>query len=134
MTEQSHELSQTKTHPQQSDNVFDDGFLRVEHDNYYVSCQIRAIKLIRTDFLIVSVLTKSIGSSVSPEVIWSYLFDDGRPLNIESLKVHVSHARRRLAPFGIQIEKMNTAGFKLNSLGKITNVDLTSHPVTTDNH
>lgn len=41
-------MAQTNGH---SSDVYDDGHLRVEHDNYYVACDGTPIKLPRTEFL-----------------------------------------------------------------------------------
>ena len=48
-----------KEENQMPDDVFDNGFLRVEHRNYYVACGGTPIKLPRTEFLIFSRLTRT---------------------------------------------------------------------------
>ena len=35
-----------------AEDIYDDGFLRVEHKNYYVACGGNPLKLLRTEFLI----------------------------------------------------------------------------------
>ena len=42
-----------------AEDIYDDGFLRVEHKNYYVACGGSPIKLPRTEFLIFSRLTRT---------------------------------------------------------------------------
>ena len=46
-----------------ADDVYDDGYLRVEHNAYYVSCSGTPIKLPRTEFLIFSRLVRSAGEN-----------------------------------------------------------------------
>ena len=42
-----------------ADNVYDDGYLRVEHQTYYAACSGTPIKLPRTEFLIFSRLVRT---------------------------------------------------------------------------
>ena len=54
------------THAQPSEaDVYDDGHLRVEHENYYVSCGGEEVRLRRKEFLIVSLLARRAGSIVT---------------------------------------------------------------------
>jgi len=54
------ELSLTeKRDSQVAEGVYDDGYLRVEHKNYYVACGGQSLKLPRTEFLILSRLSRS---------------------------------------------------------------------------
>ena len=54
------ELSLTEQkNPQIADDVYDDGYLRIEHHNYYVACGGQALRLPRTEFLILSRLARS---------------------------------------------------------------------------
>ena len=62
------ERAGTKTNS--PDDVYDDGFLRVEHKNYYVSCAGQSIKLPRTEFLIFSRLARSPERIVTAEELW----------------------------------------------------------------
>jgi DNA-binding response OmpR family regulator len=93
--------------------VFDDGRLRVEHENYYVSLSGRVLKLPRKEFLIVSRLAQSAGRVVRVEEIWRHAWGAGVPFNAESLHVHVYRLRRRLAPHGVRIETMVNVGYRL---------------------
>ncbi len=54
-----------------TDDVYDDGFLRVEHRNYYVSCGGSPVKLPRTEFLIFSRLVRTTNRIVTADELWS---------------------------------------------------------------
>jgi len=98
---------------QAADKIYDDGFLRVEHENYYVECEGVHLKLSRGEFLIISLLTQKAERYVTAEYIWRYIWSDSRPVNVESLKVVVSTLRRKLKPFQIKIETMANVGYRL---------------------
>lgn len=94
-------------------DIYDDGFLRVEHKNYYVSCGGSAIKLPRTEFLIFSRLTRTPNRIVASEELWSAVWGTNKPLNTESLHVYIYRLRAKLAEFGLQIETMVNVGYLL---------------------
>jgi len=94
-------------------DVYDDGFLLVEHKNYHVECGNKPLKLGRAEFLIVSLLVQKVERFVSAEAIWNHLWEGGKPLNFESLKVMICRLRRKFAPFDIRIEPMANFGYKL---------------------
>ena len=93
--------------------VYDDGRLRVEHDNYYVACGGSALQLPRKEFLILSRLARNAERVVSAEDIWRHAWPPSAALNAESLHVHIYRLRRRLAPFHIHIETMVNIGYRL---------------------
>lgn len=93
--------------------IYDDGFLRVEHRNYYVACGWKLIKLGRAEFLITSILAQNANRFIKGRDIWYYVWQDERPFNQESLKVVVCNLRHHFAPFGITIETMAKVGYKL---------------------
>ncbi len=93
--------------------VYDDGRLRVEHDNYYVSCDGSALKFPRAEFLLLSRLARNMERVVRAEELWRHAWGDGKPYNAESLHVHVYRLRAKLAPFGVQIETMVNVGYRL---------------------
>ena len=95
------------------ESVYDDGRLRVEHDNYYVSCDGEVIKLPRTEFLVLSRLAMSAGRIVESEELWYHAWAGSKPYNPESLHVHVYRLRLKLAPFGVRIETMVNVGYSL---------------------
>ncbi len=93
--------------------LYDDGFLLVEHRRYHVACGGTPVKLGRCEFLIVSILLQNANRFTSYETIWNYLWQDTRAFNQESLKVIIYNLRRQFAPFGIRIETMVNVGYKL---------------------
>lgn len=93
--------------------VYDDGRLRVEHDNYYVSYDGAALKFPRTEFLLLSRLTMSAGRVVKATELWSHAWGDSKPYNGESLHVHMYRLRAKLAPYHLRIETMVHVGYRL---------------------
>ncbi|MCY7374832.1 MAG: helix-turn-helix domain-containing protein [Pyrinomonadaceae bacterium] len=93
--------------------IYDDGFLRVEHENFYVECGGEHLRFGRGEFLIISLLSQKAERYVTAELIWNYLWNASRPLNLESLKVFIYNLRRKLKPFGIEIETMANVGYRL---------------------
>jgi two-component system, OmpR family, response regulator len=98
---------------QEAPDVYDDGFLRVEHSNYYVACGGRSLKLSRIEFLIISRLVRNADRIVPSEELWRYAWGDGRPFNQVSLHVHIYRLRRKLAPYGINIDTMVNVGYRM---------------------
>jgi DNA-binding response OmpR family regulator len=94
-------------------NFYDDGRLRVEHDNYYASCDGHAVRLPRAEFLLLSRLALNAGRVVESEELWRHAWGGGKPYNAESLHVHIYRLRRRLEPFGPRIETMVNVGYCL---------------------
>lgn len=99
--------------PDSEDNVFDDGHLRVEHSNYYVACAGNAIRLARTEFLIISRLARSPERIVTSDELWQQAWADHKPFNPVSLHVYIYRLRRKLAPYGLRIETMVNVGYML---------------------
>jgi DNA-binding response OmpR family regulator len=95
------------------DDVYDDGVLRVEHKNYYVSFAGQAIKLPRTEFLIFSRLARTPDRIVTTEELWEYAWGVGKPLNTESLHVYIYRLRNKLLPFELRIDTMVNVGYRL---------------------
>ena len=97
--------------------VFDNGLLRVEHVNYYVSLGGRQLRLPRKEFFIVSRLARNFDRIVSSEEIWRYAWGDAAPFNAESLHVHIYRLRRRLEPAGLYLDTMVNVGYRLTDAG-----------------
>lgn len=95
------------------DDVYDDGVLRVEHKNYYVSFAGQSIKLPRTEFLIFSRLARTPDRIVSAVELWEYAWGANKPLNTESLHVYMYRLRNKLPPFELRIETMVNVGYRL---------------------
>src|SRR6186997_2524968 len=70
-------------------DVYDDGYLRVEHQNYYVACDGQSIKLPRTEFLIFSRLARTPERIVVAADLWECVWGKEKPLNPESLHVYI---------------------------------------------
>lgn len=94
-------------------DVYDDGYLRVEHANYYLACGGRLLKLPLKEFLIISRLVRNIERLVLSEEIWRSAWGEDVPFNAQSLHVHIYRLRQRLSPFGLQIETKVSIGYCL---------------------
>lgn len=102
-----------RTDNQVPDDIYDDGYLRVEHRNYYVACDGVPLKLPRTEFLIFARLTRTPNRFVTADDLWRSVWGSNKPLNSESLHVYIYRLRTKLANFGLQIETMVNVGYKL---------------------
>ena len=96
-----------------NEDIYDDGYLRVEHKSYYVACGGQPIKLPRTEFLIFSRLARTPERIVTAEELWQYAWGSEKPLNSESLHVFMYRLRGKLAPYSLQIETMINVGYRL---------------------
>ncbi len=94
-------------------DVYDDGYLRIEHKNYYLACNGESIRLPRTEFLILSRLVRSLERAVSAEDIWQYAWGNDKPLNAESLHVYMYRLRSKLMPYNLQIDTLVNVGYRL---------------------
>ena len=94
--------------------VYDDGHLRIEHDNYYVACDGHLLRLSRKEFLIISRLARNVERIVSAEDIWRHAWGVQAAFNARSLHVHIYRLRRHLAPFGLHIDTMVSVGYRLS--------------------
>lgn len=99
-------------------DIYDDGFLRVEHNGYYAACGGEIIRLPRTEFLILSRLVRSAERIVPSREIWEYAWRSDRPFNAESLHVYIYRLRCQLLPYGLRIETMINVGYRLLVEGK----------------
>ena len=96
-------------------DVYDDGYLRVEHKYYYVACGGECVRLPRTEFLILSRLARSMERTVSVEELWRGAWGASKPLNTESLHVYIYRIRNQLEPYNLRIETMINVGYRLLS-------------------
>ncbi len=94
-------------------DIYDDGYLRVEHRNYYVACAGQSLRLPRTEFLIFSRLVRSPERIVPVEELWEYAWGKEKPLNTESLHVYIYRLRHKLVPYSLSIETMVNVGYRL---------------------
>ena len=98
---------------QMTADVYDDGYLRVEHQNYYVACDGHSIKLPRTEFLILSRLARSPERIVTAAELWEYAWGTDKPVNMESLHVYIYRLRNKLTSSRISIDTMVNVGYRL---------------------
>jgi len=106
-------LNERQVQAQPGADVYDDGYLRVEHKNYYVACGGQSIRLPRTEFLIISRLARSPERIVTSEDLWQYAWGDDKPLNAESLHVYIYRLRNKLIPHQLRIDTMINVGYRL---------------------
>src|SRR6266850_6601229 len=92
-------LTELPGQSQSTADVYDDGYLRVEHKNYYVSCAGQSIKLPRTEFLIFSRLARTPERIVTAEELWQYAWGNDKPVNAESLHVYIYRLRNKLTAY-----------------------------------
>lgn len=98
---------------QMTADVYDDGYLRVEHKNYYVACAGQSLKLPRTEFLIFSRLARTPERIVTAEELWEYAWGAAKPVNAESLHVYIYRLRSKLMPYNLRIDTMVNVGYRL---------------------
>ena len=108
-------LTEQKSQNVTGDDIYDDGYLRVEHKNYYVACGGTPLKLPRTEFLIFSRLSRTPDRIVTAGDLWESVWGSNKPLNTESLHVYIYRLRAKLNAFGLQIETMVNVGYRLLS-------------------
>ena len=96
-----------------NNRAYDDGYLRVEHDNYYVTCGGARVALARKEFLLLSRLARDVERTILSEDLWRAAWGKGEPFNSSSLRVHICHLRNKLAPYGLRIESMVNVGYRL---------------------
>src|ERR1700733_752310 len=104
----SHELA-----GQPSEAVYDDGYLRIERENYYMECGGQPVALMRKEFLIVWRLAQSPRRVVASEEIWRSAWGMSAPFNPGSFRVYMSRLRHRLSPHGLGLETMVGVGYRL---------------------
>jgi DNA-binding response OmpR family regulator len=106
-------LTETSGQPQATTDVYDDGYLRVEHKSYYVACAGQSLKLPRTEFLIFSRLVRTPERIVTAEELWEYAWGAAKPVNAESLHVYIYRLRNKLMPYNLRIDTMVNVGYRL---------------------
>ena len=95
-------------------DVYDDGYLRVEHGSFYVSCGGRPLyHLSRREFLILSRLARARGRPVTKQQIWAFVWGNDVTFNASNFRVHIANLRRKLAPFELDIIAMVNVGYRL---------------------
>ncbi|MEP6912157.1 MAG: helix-turn-helix domain-containing protein [bacterium] len=106
-------LTELPGQTQSTADVYDDGYLRVEHKNYYVAGAGQSIKLPRTEFLIFSRLARTPERIVTAEELWEYAWGSVKPVNAESLHVYIYRLRSKIMPYNLRIDTMVNVGYRL---------------------
>lgn len=102
---------------QTENEVYDDGYLRVEYDHFYVACRgVPIYSISRKEFLILSYLLRANGRPVSHQDIWHYVWGEAEEFKDQVLRVHITNLRRKLTPYGIEITSMIGVGYYLQIL------------------
>jgi DNA-binding response OmpR family regulator len=91
---------------QMSQDVYDDGCLRIEHNAYYVSFNGQVLFLTPKEFLILSGLSRTIGRMVPSKSLWRYAWGEKEDFNSQTLRIHVCNLRRKIALLGLNIRSM----------------------------
>jgi DNA-binding response OmpR family regulator len=94
-------------------DVYDDGYLRVEHENYYVECCGKSIALPRTEFLVLSRLVRTPSRIVTTTELWEYVWGSDKPVKAESLHVYIYRLRNKFADCNLSIDTMVNVGYRL---------------------
>lgn len=95
-------------------NVYDDGYLRVEHDNFYVTCRgLPLYSISRKEFLILSCLLRANGRPLPHQELWRAVWGEGEGFKDQVLRVHITNLRRKLSSYGIEIASMIGVGYYL---------------------
>ena len=98
-----------------TDEVYDDGLLRIEYDGFYVECAGRPqYGLARKEFFLLACLARNAGRVVPHESLWAAAWGSDHALNSHTLRVHIATLRRKLVPFGIEISSVVYVGYRLN--------------------
>lgn len=112
----------SKTRASSRPDVYDDGYLRVEHDNYYVACAGQPLDLPRKEFLIMSRLVQNADRIVAGHELWRHAWmgkskdeNSTADFNSESLHVHIYRLRRKLEAHRLHIETMIGVGYRLRT-------------------
>jgi DNA-binding response OmpR family regulator len=101
--------------------IYDDGYLRVEHDKFYVACAGKPLyNLTRKEFLILSRLVRAVGRPVTKQEIWGFAWKGDAEFNRDTLRVHIASLRRKLSPFGLDVVAVVHVGYRLMSLARRT--------------
>src|SRR5262249_4413014 len=95
-------------------DVYDDGYLRIEHNRFYLTCAGKPLyHLTRKEFLILSRLGRGAGRPVTKEEVWNHAWGKGAAYNYNTLRVHVASLRRKLSSFELDIVAVVHVGYRL---------------------
>lgn len=96
------------------EEVFDDGYLRVEYDHFYVACRgIPIYAISRKEFLILACLVRAKGRPVPHQEVWRSGWSEAEEFKDQVLRVHITNLRRKLTPYSVEIASMIGVGYYL---------------------
>lgn len=92
--------------------IYDDGFLLVEHNNFYAEWRGDYLKLTRIEFIILSTLVKRSERFVSVTELWSAMWGDRKKYSSMSMRVTMCRLRKIIEPLGMKIETLLSVGYR----------------------
>lgn len=95
-------------------DLYDDGCLHLEHNNFYVTCKGKRIRLTLKEFLILSRLVRKPERVVSPHELWRYVWGEDKEYTPTTLRMQIYNLRKQLASHGLSVEVMQNAGYFLS--------------------
>lgn len=99
---------------QTQEQVYDDGYLRVEYDHYYVACRnVPIYSLCRKEFLLLAALLRANGRPVQYQDLWRAVWGEADAVNVLVLRTQIANLRRKLTPYSIEIASMIGVGYYL---------------------
>lgn len=102
---------------QTQETVFDDGYLRVEYDHFYVACRnVPIYSISRKEFLILSCLVRANGRPIPHQEVWQSVWGEAEEFKDQVLRVHITNLRRKLMPYKVEIASMIGVGYYLQIL------------------
>jgi len=109
-------------------DVFDDGYLYIEYDNFYIECDNKPVySLTRKEFLLLSLLACKCGRTVKHQDLWDRAWGKGVKFNIRTFRVHIASLRRKLSSYGLEIVALPHIGYRL---AKSKEADIRNHKIT----
>jgi DNA-binding response OmpR family regulator len=89
--------------PPHDADVYDDGYLYIEYDRFYISCDNRPVyHLAMKQMLVLFRLARAGGSPVARLKLWADVWGS-EEYKAQTLRVCVAKLRRKLAPYGLTI-------------------------------
>ncbi len=102
---------------QENPAVYDDGYLRVEYDHFYVACRgVPIYAISRKEFLILACLLRAQGRPVPHQEVWRCGWSEAEEFKDQVLRVHITNLRRKLTPYSVEIASMIGVGYYLQIL------------------
>jgi two-component system, OmpR family, response regulator VanR len=104
---------------QPQEEFFDDGYLRVEYDHFYVACcGVPIYAISRKEFLILACLLRAKGRPVPHQEVWRSSWSETEEFKDQVLRVHITNLRRKLTPYKVEIASMIGVGYYLQIIHK----------------